>query len=71
MALPATIETSMLRRVNVTRRDGTATTLYDVAEQVYSGAFRLAEQGAPAAHGTVTPEVEVDGRTVHVTVTVE
>ena len=68
MALPGTIDTSLLRQVRVTRRDGSTTTLYDVAEQVYAGSFRLAEQGAPAASAASAAQ---DGGVRSVTVTVD
>ena len=70
MALPEMIPSSELRRVTVEGSGGH--TLYDLAEDVRAGRVRLAVAGTAAARtGTLTPEVEVDGRTVHVTVTVE
>jgi hypothetical protein len=69
MALPESIPTSYLRQVPVQGTGGR--TLFDIAEDVYNGRVRLAVAGgqdvAPAGR---TPQVEVEGRTVTVTVTV-
>ena len=74
MALPRTIETDVLRQVRVQRADNSYTTLYDVAEAVHAGTFRLQEAGtarnAAVASTPVVRQAEVNGRTVTVTVEV-
>lgn len=71
MALPRTIETDVLRQVRVQRADNSYTTLYDVAEAVYAGTFRLQEAGTARAAAGTPVQANVAGHTVTVTVDVD